>query len=115
MTDPGNKRINIYNSDGIFTKTIDQSIGGVSMSPEGIVFGAENSFYISDQRNNRIIELNEFGVSLSVFGIMGGNDGNFKFPKDVTPVIVKETKDNKHMNRFQPQIFILNNLNLRLN
>ena len=84
VTDPANKRINIYNSDGIFTKTIDQSIGGMSISPEGIVFGAENSFYISDQRNNRIIELNEFGDSLSIFGMMGGNNGNFKFPKDVT-------------------------------
>ena len=84
VTDPGNKRINIYEHDGTFEKTIDQSVGGLAMYPEGIVFGAENSFYISDQRNNRVIEFNESGLPMSVFGLMGGNDGNFKFPKDVT-------------------------------
>ena len=84
VTDPGNKRINIYEPDGTFEKTIDQSVGGLAMYPEGIVFGAENSFYISDQRNNRVIEFNESGLPMSVFGVMGGNDGNFKFPKDVT-------------------------------
>ena len=84
VTDPGNKRINIYEPDGTFEKSIDQSVGGLSMYPEGIVFGAENSFYISDQRNNRIIEFNESGLPMSVFGVMGVNDGNFKFPKDVT-------------------------------
>ena len=84
VTDPGNKRINIYEHDGTFEKTIDQSVGGLAMYPEGIVFGAENSFYISDQRNNRVIEFNESGLPMSVFGVMGGNDGNFKFPKDVT-------------------------------
>ena len=57
--------------------------GVFSMYPEGIVFDKNDNFYISDHKNHRIIQFNEFGIPLSLFGNMGFNDGQFKFPKDV--------------------------------
>ena len=83
VTDSTLNGINIYDLDGKFLRTINDSVGGFSINPNGIIFDEQNNFYISDYRNNRIIQYNEFGISLSVFGQMGINDAQFKFPKDV--------------------------------
>ena len=83
VTDPGNKRINVYKDDGEFLRTLDSSVGGFSIFPTGIIFDKNNNFYISDQTNNRIIQFNEYGVTLSVFGTMGDEKGQFKVPKDI--------------------------------
>ena len=84
VTDPGNKSINIYKNNGEFLRILDSSVGGFSIFPTGIIFDENNNFYISDQKNNRIIQFNEYGVTLSVFGTMGDEKGQFKVPKDVT-------------------------------
>jgi hypothetical protein len=83
ITDSTLNRINIFDLDGKFLRTISDSVGGFSINPEGIIFDEHDNFYISDYRNNRIIQYNEFGIALSVFGQMGINDAQFKFPKDV--------------------------------
>ena len=83
VTDSSHNRINIFDLNGKFLKTINNSVGGFEITPEGIIFDEQNNFYISDYRNNRIIQYNEYGISLSVFGQIGINDAQFKFPKDV--------------------------------
>ena len=55
VTDPGNKSINIYKNNGEFLRILDSSVGGFSIFPTGIIFDEDNNFYISDQKNNRII------------------------------------------------------------
>ena len=83
VTDPNQNKIIIFDLEGNFKKIFNDSVGGSAIYPEGIVFDKENNFYIVDYRNNRIIQYNEFGTSLSIFGQMGNEDGHFKFPKDV--------------------------------
>ena len=83
VTDSSHNRINIFDLNGKFFGTINDSAGGFQITPEGIIFDDQNNFYISDYRNNRIIQYNEFGMSVSIFGQSGINDGEFKFPKDV--------------------------------
>ena len=73
VTDPNQNKIIIFDLEGNFKKIFDDSIGGFPIYPEGIAFDKENNFYIVDYRNNRIIQYNEFGVSLSIFGQMGSS------------------------------------------
>ena len=83
VTDSVQNRINIFDLNGNFLRTIDNTVGGLPIYPEGIIFDEQNNFYISDYRNNRIIQYNESGNYLSIFGQMGTGDGQFKFPKDL--------------------------------
>ena len=83
VTDSTHNRINIFNLDGTYIRTINDRVGGFEINPEGITFDEHGNFYISDYRNNRIIQYNEFGIALSVFGQTGIYDGQFKFPKDL--------------------------------
>ena len=84
VTDPGNNRINVYNDDGKFLRTLDSSVGGFKISPRGIVVDESDNIYIGDQRNNRIIQFNQYGFALSIFGVTGNSEGQFQSPKDVT-------------------------------
>jgi large repetitive protein len=83
VTDSNQNKIVVFDLEGNFKKVINDSVGGYSVYPEGIIFDKENNFYIVDYRNNRIIHYNEFGTVLAIFGQMGNENGNFKFPKDV--------------------------------
>ena len=83
VTDPNQNKIIVFDIQGNFEKTFNDSIGGYPIYPQGIAFDQEDNFYIVDYRNNRIIHYNEFGISLSMFGQMGNENGNFKFPKDI--------------------------------
>jgi len=83
ITDPNQNKIIIYDLDGNFKKILNDRVGGKAVFPEGIIFDNDENFYVVDFRNNRIIHYNELGVPLSIFGQMGINDGQFKFPKDV--------------------------------
>ncbi|MBT5171303.1 MAG: 6-bladed beta-propeller, partial [Candidatus Nitrosopelagicus sp.] len=83
VTDSVQNRINIFDLNGNFLRAIDNTVGGLPIYPEGIIFDEQNNFYISDYRNNRIIQYNESGNYLSIFGQMGTGDGQFKFPKDL--------------------------------
>jgi len=84
VTDPGNNRINVYDENGKFLRALDSSIGGFRIGPSGIIFDKSNNFYIADQKNSRIIQLNEFGFSSSIFGMFGSDKGQFQLPMDVT-------------------------------
>jgi len=83
VTDPGNSRINVYDENGKFLRALDSSIGGFRVGPSGIIFDKSNNFYIADQKNSRIIQLNEFGFSSSIFGMFGSDRGQFQLPMDV--------------------------------
>jgi len=83
VTDPNQNKIIVFDLEGNLETIFNDSIGGKPIYPEGIIFDEEDNFYIVDYRNNRIIHYNEFGVSLSIFGQMGNDNGHFKFPKDV--------------------------------
>ena len=82
-------------NNGEFLRILDSSVGGFSIFPTGIIFDENNNFYISDQKNNRIIQFNEYGVTLSVFGTMGDEKGQFKVPKDVTIDTIMKTRRNE--------------------
>ena len=84
VTDPGNSRINVYDENGKFLRALDSSIGGFRIGPSGIIFDKSNNFYIADQKNSRIIQLNEFGFPSSIFGMFGSDKGQFQLPMDVT-------------------------------
>ncbi|MBO48509.1 MAG: hypothetical protein CL686_00040, partial [Candidatus Nitrosopelagicus sp.] len=83
VTDPNQNKIIIFDLEGNFNKFLNDSIGGYSVYPDGIVFDKDGNFYVVDYRNNRIIHYNDLGVALSIFGQLGNADGHFKFPKDV--------------------------------
>ncbi|MDC0159624.1 6-bladed beta-propeller, partial [Candidatus Nitrosopelagicus sp.] len=83
VTDSGQGTINIYTLDGQFLGRINDSVGGFTIDPKGIVFDAYDNFYISDSKNNRVIQYNEFGVVQTVFGHLGINDAEFQYPQDV--------------------------------
>ena len=83
VTDPNQNKIIIFDMDGNFKKIFNDSVGGKTIYPEGIIFDKDGNFYIVDYRNNRIIHYNDLGVSLAMFGQMGTENGHFKFPKDV--------------------------------
>jgi len=83
VTDPNQNKIVVFDLEGNFQKIFNDRVGGYPVYPEGIAFDEKNNFYIVDYRNNRIIHYNEFGNALSMFGQMGNDNGNFKFPKDV--------------------------------
>ena len=83
ITDPAQNEINIFDLSGNYIRTIGNSVGGFPVSPEGIIFDSNNNFYITDSKNHRIIQYNEFGIALSVFGNLGISDSQFKFPSDV--------------------------------
>jgi len=44
VTDSTLNRINIYDLDGKFLRTIDDTVGGFSINPEGIIFDEQNNF-----------------------------------------------------------------------
>ncbi|MDC0142458.1 6-bladed beta-propeller, partial [Candidatus Nitrosopelagicus sp.] len=83
VTDPNQNKIIVFDIEENFEKILNDSVGGYPIHPQGIAFDQEDNFYIVDYRNNRIIHYNEFGISLSMFGQMGNENGNFKFPKDI--------------------------------
>ena len=83
VTDTGNQRINIYTNDGTPIRTLNHSVGGFYSSPSGIILDENNNFYITDVKNNRIIQFNEYGSVLSIFGIFGNEVAQFRAPQDV--------------------------------
>jgi len=83
VTDSTLNKISIFDLNGNFLRIINDSVGGFPITPHGIVFDDQNNFYISDYQNNRIIQYDESGISISVFGQMGFYNGQFKFPTDV--------------------------------
>jgi len=82
VTDSSQGKILVFDLEGNFKNAHNNSVGGYSIYPEGIVFDDEGNFYVVDNRNNRIIHYNEFFVPLSMFGYMGNGEGQFKLPKD---------------------------------
>ena len=83
VTDSTQNQINVFDIEGNFKTTFNDRVGGLQISPEGIIFDQEDNFYIVDYKNNRIIQYNDKGVPFSIFGQMGNSNGEFKFPKDV--------------------------------
>ena len=83
VTDSNQQSIIVFDLDGNFKNSYNDSVGGKKIYPEGIIFDKEGNFYVVDNRNNRIIHYNDFFVPLSMFGYMGNGNGEFKLPKDV--------------------------------
>jgi len=83
VTDHRNHGIIIYNEDGQLVRSIDSSVGGLTVSPSGITLDQNNNLYIADVKNNRIIQFDGFGVSHSIFGKFGSGEGQFQVPTDV--------------------------------
>ena len=83
VTDSNQQSVIVFDLDGNFQNSYNDSVGGKKIYPEGIIFDKEGNFYVVDNRNNRIIHYNDFFVPLSMFGYMGNGDGEFKLPKDV--------------------------------
>ena len=58
VTDPNQNKIIVFDIQGNFEKTFNDSVGGYPVYPQGIAFDQEDNFYIVDYRYNRIIHYN---------------------------------------------------------
>lgn len=85
----GNDRISVWSSDITFIKHLGfESIAGARLSrPSGIDIDDEQTLWIADACNHRIIRLSLDGEVLTVFGSFGDAPGQMRYPYDlcVTP------------------------------
>ena len=83
VTDPGNMAIKKFNSDGIFEKIYDSNIGGLPIKGNGLTTDSNGNIYVVDSFHDRIVVLDSKGIAISVWGSMGIQPEQFKFPKDI--------------------------------
>jgi hypothetical protein len=84
VSDSGNKKIHKFNSNGSFLTSYSSSIGGLSISGDGLDIDSQGNLVIADSGNNRIVVLDKDGKTVTNFGKTGTGDSQFKMPKGVT-------------------------------
>lgn len=82
----GNDRITRWSPDLVFVGQISPPlIDGLDLKrPAGIDVDAEQTLWIADACNHRIIRLSREGQVLAVFGEMGAEPGQLRYPYDIT-------------------------------
>ncbi len=83
VSDPGSNSIKKFDSMGNFIKNFAGNFAGVSLKPQGLQIDQEGNLYVADGTNNRILRLDPDGLTLTAFGSMGIEAGQFKNVKDV--------------------------------
>ena len=83
VSDPGNNKIEKYTSDGIYLKTFDQSFGGKSITPKGLVTDPDGNIYLVDSSNQRILKIDSEGNTITLWGTLGNGKGEFLQPTDL--------------------------------
>jgi len=83
VSDPGNNKIEKYTSDGIYLKTFDQSFGGKSITPGGLVTDPDGNIYFVDSSNQRILKIDSEGNTITLWGTLGNGKGEFLQPTDL--------------------------------
>lgn len=98
----GNDRITKWSPDLTFVKAIaDEPIAGLRLSrPAGIEIDDEQTLWVADACNHRIVRLSLDGEVLATFGSFGDGPGEFRYPYDicVTPegtIMVCEYEGNR--------------------
>ncbi len=82
----GNDRITKWSADLTFVKQISPpEIAGLSMvRPAAMDFDNEQTLWVADACNHRIIRLSRKGEVMSVFGERGTEPGQLRYPYDIT-------------------------------
>jgi len=76
--------VHLYNSEGQLFKKIGDSKGsdnGQFSGPEGIAFDANGCLYVADSVNHRVQKFTSSGEYLLLFGFLGTDDSQLKYPK----------------------------------
>ena len=83
VSDPGSHSIKKFDSDGTFVNNNDNNIGGLPIRAQGLAATPTGNIYVADTGNDRILLLDPEGNTISIWGSMGIQSGQFKMPKDV--------------------------------
>lgn len=83
VSDSGNKRLQVFSSEGKFIRELRGSDIGVSY-PRGIDMDSKGQIYIADVFSNRIVILDEELNFLQKIGKRGLEEGEFNFPNSVS-------------------------------
>ena len=79
MTDLKNDRVQVFDPDGKFIRSLGHSGSGRGelKSPAGIAFDAESNVYVTEVGNDRVQVFDRDGQFLTMWGRKGNGDGEF--------------------------------------
>jgi DNA-binding beta-propeller fold protein YncE len=111
VTDSKHDRIVVFDTAGRYVKIIGRSAG--LKKPWDNQIDYEGNLLVADVYNNRIVEFNQWGCPILVFGVQGDSAGQFKQPHGLALssggkyLYVCDTDNNrvqKFLLRFDPQL-----------
>jgi len=83
VADLHGKKIVKFSNNDRFLNSIDGNFAGFPITPEGIDIDSNDNLYIVDTANNRIVQLDQFGMTLTQWGQYGKSPSQFNLPKDI--------------------------------
>ncbi len=80
-----NDRVTKWSPDLQFVKALDQSADGLRLSrPTGLIVDDEQTLWIADACNHRLVRMSLDGSVLKVFGKYGSGPGELRYPYDIS-------------------------------
>ena len=85
VTDQGNGRVQIFDGDGVFLRTVGTlgSQDGQLLEPTGVAINAAGQIVVADYQNHRVQIFAADGTFLLKFGEHGSADGQFQHPSGI--------------------------------
>ena len=83
VADLHGKKIVKFSNNDRFLNSIDGNFAGFPITPEGIDIDSNDNLYIVDTANNRIVQTDQFGMTLTQWGQYGKSPSQFNLPKDI--------------------------------
>lgn len=83
VSDIGKNKIFRFDSKGIFSQSYGPNFAGYQIIPQGMTIAPSGNIYVADTGNDRILLLSKDGTTLTTWGSMGIENGQFKSPKDI--------------------------------
>jgi len=86
VSDKGNHRVQVFDSQGQFLRTFGSEGHGDGelMWPQSVVTDKDDNIIVADMRNHRIQVFDTYGTFLFKIGSQGVQDGQFIMPMDVS-------------------------------